>query len=511
MSPSAPVHRLHAGVAKRDITTEGVADGVQPTWDELVANCDGSVETPASNIHDRLYAKALVLDDGSTRLAIVSMDAVAIGGICDIKDDFLPKLRQRIESKLGIAPDRVLVHATHTHPPGRLLCDDQQQLERTFAAVEEACQNMTPVRVGVGRGSENRIPINRNLKLKDGSHWTIRHTNPCPPDDQVVGMKEVDPEIGVLRFDRLDGSPFAVLYNFACHPLIGVPGGHITANYPGFASNLIEEQLGHGAMALFLQGAAGDVIEVLFKDMARPMDSQPIGTMLGLSTLKVIRDIQTADGSLDMVSQIGKLPRRSDSAERIAELRIKQAELLKSLRYTSLNFKTFLPLHIKYGMNPQYPGDYAYRYMHAERIGSNEMVAMDAWSKLHIDKYLQNIRAMEQLARIQDELETYERHQKINDDSGESTIDAEVQGIRIGPCVFVTAPIELLTEVGLKLKAESPHANTFVAAFSNGYMHYGSPAADYDKAGYEVIECLLDPGWQQAYETTALEVLAKLK
>ena len=107
---------LRAGVAKSDITTD--AEGVV--------------------IHDRLYTKALVLDDGRTRLAIISMDAVAIGGIGDIGNDFLPNLRTRIQQELNITDRNVLVHATHTHPPGRLLCNDSEQIDRTFDAVRRA-------------------------------------------------------------------------------------------------------------------------------------------------------------------------------------------------------------------------------------------------------------------------------------------------------------------------------------------------------------------------------------
>ena len=107
---------LRAGVAKSDITTS--AEGVR--------------------INDPLYAKALVMDDGTTRLAIVAMDVTAIGGIGEVGDDFLPNLRARIERELGIPARNVLVNASHNHPPCRLLCEPPEQLERTFDAVRRA-------------------------------------------------------------------------------------------------------------------------------------------------------------------------------------------------------------------------------------------------------------------------------------------------------------------------------------------------------------------------------------
>lgn len=482
------INGLRAGVAKSDITTDD-KDAV---------------------IHDRLYAKALLLDDGETKLAIISMDAVAIGGICDIQDDFLPKLRARIQQELNISEPNVLVHATHTHPPGRLLCDDEQQVERTFDAVGRALQNMTPVKIGWGRGHEDRILINRTLRLKNGRHWTIRQANPCPPDDQVEGLGPMDPEIGIVRIDRADGTPFAVVYNYGCHPLIGFPGGPITANYPGYASKVIEENLGNDVMALFLQGAAGDVTEVLYKDVNHPRDAEAIGTMLGLSTLKAVRDIQTGDARLSVASEAVAFPRRTDSKQQIQALEQEQAELLASLRFTSLNLKTFLPLYMKYALDSDHPSDYIYRYLHAEQTGSDALAEMDRENRQNIDKYLNNIRAMEQLARIQDKIATLKRHQATNDASGESTIDAEIQAIRIGDCALLAAPIEVLAQVSLNIKEASPYDHTFVAGFSNGYLQYGPPATDYDKGGYEVTECLVAPQWQEIFESTANAVIRRL-
>jgi hypothetical protein len=486
---------LRAGVAKSNITTDAK---------EVVIN-------------DPLYAKALVLEDGGTRVAIVALDTCAIGGrgisrgyLPDVADDFLPKLRSRIQKELNIPGGNVLVSATHIHPSGRSLCDDAGQIQRTFDAVRRALQNMTAVKVGVGSGHEDRIMMNRTLRLKNGKHWTIRHANPCPPDEEVVGVGPTDPEIGILRIDRLDGRPLAVVYNFACHAYIGVPGGGITADYPGFASKVIEENLGHDAMALFLQGAGGDITQVLYKDVNRPRDSEPQGAMLGLSTLKALRDIQTKDARLSVASETIELPRRTDIPQRIGTLQQEQADLLKSLRFSSLNIKTFLPLYIRYALSPDYPSYYSYRYLQAEQTGTHELAGIDAQNRGNIEKYLQNVRAMEKLARIQDDIETLTKHQAINQEAGVATIPAEIQGIKIGDCVWITSPAEVLVEVGLNVKKASPHKHTFMAAYANGYMHYGPPAAEYDTGGYEVTECLLAPQWQHIFEKKAHEIICRL-
>ncbi|MFA6569588.1 MAG: hypothetical protein WCS96_15355 [Victivallales bacterium] len=530
---------LLAGVAKSDITTS-----------------EKGVKTK-----NPLYAKALVLDDGKTKVVIIAMDVTAIGGrkisqgmLPDVGEEFLPNLRNRIQQELKIPGCNVLVNASHTHPPGRMLCNDDEQVDRTFDAVRRAMENMTEAKLGAGVGHEDWITINRNLRLKNGKQWAIRHTNPCPPDEEVASVGPIDAEIGVIRIDRMVGSPLAVIYNFACHPLFGDSQGRITANFPGVASRVIEENLGGGVMALFLQGAAGDICDVFFKDFNSPRNVEQIGTTLGLSTLKAFREIETKDAELNVISETIRLPRRTDIPERIKALKAEQDKLLESLRSTSLNFKSFLPLYIQYGLTnsiernrnskikegghfcppnrglenprsveelthghdyetsskPEYPLNYSYRYMQAEKMGSDEFTAMDSLNRKNLGKYLNNINAMEKLTRIQDDIATLEKHQEINSDSGEDTIEAEVQGIKIGDCVLITAPFEALVEIGLNVKKASPYKHTFMAAYSNGYMHYGAPAADYDKGGYEVTECMLAPEWQGIYEQQVCEIICKL-
>ena len=323
---------------------------------------------------------------------------------------------------------------------------------------------MTAVTVGAGAGHEDRISMNRTLILKDGKAWTIRHTNPCPPDDEVAGVGPIDPEIGILRIDRVDGRPLAVVYNFACHPYLTVPKGGVTADFPGFASGVIEDTLGEGTMALFLQGAGGDITEILYKDVHRPRDSEPLGRMLGLSTLNAWRTIKTNDATLKIISETIELPRKTDFDERIAELEAEQAQLLKSLRGTSLNVKTFVPLYIQYTLDPEHPSYYSYRYLHSEQMGADELREIDAQNRTHLDKYLRNMRVMEKLARIQDKIATLDRHKAINEAAGEPTVTTEVLGIRIGDFVLITTATELGVEIGLNLKQSSPFEHTYVAA-----------------------------------------------
>lgn len=475
-----------------------------------VGRSDITVETPDRPVRDRLFAKVLAFDDGQTRLAIVTMDAVAIGGICDIEDHFLPEVRQRIESEFGIPGAHTLFNASHTHPPGRILCSHEQLIERTVAAVREAMRDLNEVTVGAGEGHEDQIIMNRNLRLKNGKHWTIRHANPCPPEEDIAGVGPIDPEIGILRVDRLDGRPLAVVYNFGCHLLFGDMLGSITGNIPAIASQIVEDELGEGVMAFFLQGAAGDIIDTGFKNLTKARSIEAMGRKLGEQVLSCSRKISTEEGKLSVISRDVELPRRTDILGRVEKLKTEQAELLKSLRYTTLNFKSFLNLYLQQSLNPKYPSADSWSYLQEESQGNDDRAAMDAFNQNLIQKYQHNIRAMERLAAIQDEIATFLRQEEINRVSGRETITAQIQGIRIGDYTLISAPIEVLTEVGMNVKKASPYEHTYIAAFSNGYMHYGPPADTYDKGGYEVTECFLAPEWQEVFESTARDILQRI-
>ena len=123
------------------------------------AKVDITHET-AAPIHDRLYARVVVLRHQELTLALIGLDVVAIGGIGPIPADFLTTLRDTLRAELGIAPQQVLVNASHCHG---ITCADVTQ--RTLHAVRRALDNLEPVHVGVSTGHEDRIMENRRLKL----------------------------------------------------------------------------------------------------------------------------------------------------------------------------------------------------------------------------------------------------------------------------------------------------------------------------------------------------------
>lgn len=480
---AAAAPQLWAGAAKVDIT-----------------------DRTGALVNDPLFVKALVLGNETTRTVIVTVDAVAVAEIGRIKNDYVANVRRQLQQDLKIEPKNILFNASHCHG---VVCADVEQ--RTIQAVKEAWGQLVPVTVGVGRGQENRVMENRRVKLKNGREADVRHAYALPPDEQVADIGPVDPAIGVLRFDRKDGQTLAVLYNFAMHPIQSVPNGGNSADVTGFASRLIEDSLGHGAIALFVQGCGGDINPVLYKDVSIPRDAEPLGNMLGLSTMQTLRKIQPKESSeLSVINEIITLP-RSDHGPRIAALQAEQLRLVQSLRGTMLNLKTFVPLIVKYNYSADFPSGSSHRYLHDQLIGRNDVLTLDAENRKRLQEYMGNIYIMEELSRINVNLALLKKHQARNQAAGK-TIDVEVMGLRIGDFRLVTFPGELTVQIGLNLKRASPHEFTFVAGYSNGYIYYCPTADQLRNVGraQEDSDCLLAPEWQKLFEQKALEILKAL-
>ena len=506
---------LKAGVGKVDITcAEGeLAYGLYT--EKTMAHIPPQYRDMKVTIDDPLFVRALVLDDDGEKVVLVTLDVCAIGArtisqfiLNDSADDFMPKLRKRVEKELGIPGDQVSASASHTHPPGRLLCDDEEQITRTIAAIKQALDNMTPVTIGAGAGHEDTLTINRTMVMKNGTGYSWR---PEPPGVEIEKLRPIDPEIGILRIDRLDGRPLAVLYDFASHLLVGCRKGRVTADFPGVTSRYLEEQLGGDVTAIFLQGANGDIMEASYDDHDNPRTKYDFGYRLGRSVLKAYRTIGTGPAKIKIATRHVEFPLRKDIPEAVAAVKREQTELTASMRYTGLSFKTFLPLYLKHSLHPDYPNHMPHRYMAADNCGDETFRLLDGQNLGAVKKYLESLRAMELMSINELKIATLEKHQEIITELGGASVPAEIKAIRIGECVLLAAPMEVLAEVGFNVKKLSPFKHTYIVSNSNGYLHYSPPAAYYGRGGYEATECLLAPEWEAMFYKAARELLDQLR
>jgi hypothetical protein len=220
---------LRIGAAKVDVT---------PSEAELPKNSQG--------ILDRLYARAIVLDNGVTSAALITVD----DGV--VTDSTWQAVTQQVEKELGIAPTNVLVTATHTHSALRQRGADYAR--KIVESVRLARQKLTPARVGFATGVSH-INVNRQIvDPKTGRWW--EGANPEGPSDKTVA---------VLAFESLDGVPIAVYYNYAVHAVIAGQLDQVSGDIPGATSRYVEDSFDDRIVAVWSSGAAGDQNPIYFQ------------------------------------------------------------------------------------------------------------------------------------------------------------------------------------------------------------------------------------------------------
>jgi hypothetical protein len=309
----------------------------------------------------------------------------------------------------------------------------------------------------------------------------------------------------VIRIDRPDGRPLAVVYHFASHIFLGSPRDNISAGFPAVTSGFLEKTLGGDTMAFFIQGTLGDVME-----MRIPGSACETGLMLGQTVLDAHGRIKPTLTGFRMVSTTVEFPLRKDIPEAIAALRRQQAEWTADLQQLSVNFETFLSLYLQGTLRPRFPDGATRRRLHDELGRDRPVLTADCGSRNMIQRYLDNVRHMEALACAEFKIRTLAKHQEIIETLGGRTVPAEIQGIRMGESVFIVTPMEVLTEVGLNVKKMSPFRHTYVVSIANGYLHYSPPAAYYPLGSYEATECLLAPEWEAIFYNTVRELMARM-
>jgi hypothetical protein len=261
---------------------------------------------PATGAIDPLYARVLVLEGGGKQLGIVALDLGRVFGPAS-----LAELRSSAE-RAGIAC--LLVTASHTHS-GPVVQDEYRNgtpawertaMARITQALERATSNLVPARIGVGYGSvyigHNRLRVNENGSVS----WFETNQTQIP-------TAPVDPILSVLRIDKQDGKPLAILVNYACHPVVfGSDNLQYSADYPGVMTRVVDEALGGDTLTFFLQGAPGDInpyyaVTRLEQDPVARRDWT--GKTLGEAAVRVAKKIRTEvspDASIDFVEE--KLP-----------------------------------------------------------------------------------------------------------------------------------------------------------------------------------------------------------
>ncbi len=250
----------------------------------------------SESIHDELHAKAMVLDDGNTGVALITSDLIGI------HRELAAHVRRLVEERVGLEADRVWMTGSHTHfgpavSPGGTEDDEADPYDRSYAdvlaaklttAVKLAHDRLRPARLGAGSIRAEGISYNRRLIRDDGK---VEMSLTLPPPYEGLKFGPVDPEVGLLKIEgEADGDTIATLVNFACHPVSSTDHTYeITADYPGYAMDLIESV--EGGICLFALGCAGNIVPIQRQGRSK----RQVGLSLGGCALKELQWIQTSD------------------------------------------------------------------------------------------------------------------------------------------------------------------------------------------------------------------------
>jgi neutral ceramidase len=249
MKAAAP-GMLRASVVKVDITPENP---------KMLL---GYAARQSTGVHDRIYHRIIALDDGVRQFFLVSSD------ICVISPSEYDHAASMLHDQLGVDPLDFWWSVTHTHSapevgvpglPEAFMGDRYKHevdtgytamVERTLVdGIVEARKNLRPARLGVGWGF-SQANINRRAWGIDGR--AVGGMNPDGP---------VDRRIGLMRLDQEDGSPLALIANYAIHgTVLGPANLAISGDVPGIVSEYVEEKT--GVPLLFINGAAGNLAPI---------------------------------------------------------------------------------------------------------------------------------------------------------------------------------------------------------------------------------------------------------
>ncbi len=379
--------------------------------------------------HDACKVRASVFGDGTTRVAVVGIDALLI------RRETVAAARQAIHQQCGIPPEAIMIAASHSHsagPTGMILPGefDQasplvkklayelsstadagylDQVERALvAAVVAADAARVPARAGAGFGIAEGTAFNRRFRMASG--LTMTHPGQGNPDT-LEPAGPTDPQVGVVGAWTADGKCLGCIVNFACHCTTG-PGG-ISADYVYYLEQTIRGLFGAEVVVVFVPGMAGDVTQV---DNRNPYQIKQFGELagrfvggrVGAAAIEALTTMEQSAGALSPVaarSQTLQIPRRAPRPERLAKALDLVARDPQTVDATEWTF-------------------------------AKELVLLDA-----------------RLSR-------------------EPVAPVEVQAVQLGPVVLLTCPAEYFCEYGLALKAGSPFPVTLPVSLANDCVGY---------------------------------------
>ncbi len=441
------MNELHAGAARRSIDPPlGIRTAGFSTRDSVVLAID-----------EPLSVTVLVLAGMDHTVVIAAID------LCMVPQDIALVWRSTIAHALGCDVADVLINLSHTHSTGALLRTqpefaDQALLlasfqsmleERLLEAAQEAAAALRPARIGAGSG-RSRVGVQRRERGTDG--YTFLGEVPEGP---------IDPVVGVVRVDDLDGRPIAILGSYGCHTVAVGPNATVASpDFPGPMRRMVEDTM--GGLCLFLQGGGGDIMPCW--GMAYEQDAQDnkerVGWMLGGEVVRVASTIRTAMRRGDPIS----MPSLNGPG-----LTLRPLVAVSGPTCTALASRTAsVTLDLV-----ELPSEARAAALHAERT-RDLALALDGGS----DRAIRIARRFVAWADVLVEAVK----------NGDRTRTIEVQAIRVNDIVFTAIAAEVFSATTVRIRELSPVADTIALGYSNGVIGYLPTADAYPATGWEITD-----------------------
>ena len=258
LSLPAEAAELRVGAGKASVTPAASDFPYLPS--EAVSLNTGPGERSFVGVHDEVFARALVADDGVKRVALVVLEVTAVPAADDIA--------KAVAQQLGIPVANVMVAATHTHsvplfsyaganPSPREAREIERLKQGALDAVRQAASHLQPARIAFGRG-QGWVNINNGEQSGSKAGY-----DPLGPSDKTLD---------VVRFETAGGAPIALLVNYASHAEVmfrsvtRADGYEISGDLPGAVSQLLEKLPAAAPVVLFTAAAEADQL-TLFKSL----------------------------------------------------------------------------------------------------------------------------------------------------------------------------------------------------------------------------------------------------
>jgi hypothetical protein len=236
----------------------------------------GGWAQPLTKLVDPLWAKGIVLDDGSARYVLCAVDW------CELCNGTHRLWQRKVAEAAGTDPSRVAIQSVHQHTapiadgdaqalldkqPAPPQCSHRESLEkiadRLAAAVKQSLDRLEPFdRVGTGQAKVERVAANRRVMLGDGKIH-VRWSSCTEPELQNAPEGLIDPMLKTITLARGD-KPLVRLHYYATHPQTGLGNGPVSADCVGFARDRLEKS--EGVFQIYFTGCAGNVTAGKYND-----------------------------------------------------------------------------------------------------------------------------------------------------------------------------------------------------------------------------------------------------